>query len=177
MGSSTQFQQELRYRLRTATLPLGEFYYMDCTTSSGTLIANPLHIVKHAGGRPTKYSEEMLIKANTYLSDCRAGKVIFPFIEELALILDVDEDTVANWCKAKNEYGEPRFPEFFGAIKKLKTLQKLRLMQRILGRYNPSGGIFLLKALHGMVEEERRIIANKVNEPLVIEIVGEKKGS
>lgn len=130
----------------------------------------PINIVKHAGGRPTKYSEEMLIKANTYLSDSRAGKVIIPFIEELALILDVDEDTVNNWCKAKDEFGEPRFPEFFGAIKKLKTLQKLRLMQRILGRYNPTGGIFLLKTLHGMIEEEKRIKLQK-SEPQRIEIV------
>ena len=111
---------------------------------------------KHAGGRPTDYSKEKLKKTRAYIEECAngvkdlEGTVVkpprMPFIEELALILDIDDDTIVEWAKAKDK------PEFSAAIKKIKMLQRLRLQQRVLGKNQPTGAIFLLKANHNFVD-------------------------
>lgn len=97
-------------------------------------------------GRPTKYGPQVVEKANEYYERClgaaKDSMDLIPFIEQLAVELDVDGDTVWEWDK--------QHPEFSEAIKKIKSLQKLRLQQRSLGTVNPTGAIFLLKANHGL---------------------------
>lgn len=120
---------------------------------------------KPASGRPCKFcsnSEDIMFKTEEYLNKAKTGnkegKHGVPFIEELALLLDIDEDTVNNWATKKikdsegKETDELEHPQFFGAIKRLKSIQRLRLQQRTLGRFNAAGPIFLLKANHGMVD-------------------------
>lgn len=97
-------------------------------------------------GRPTKYNEEVLSIAQFYVQQCQHDQQM-PFIEELALALEVNEDTVVEWAKEHDEFSV--------AVKKLKMLQKLYLKKGALGKkLHPSLSIFLLKANHGMNEED-----------------------
>lgn len=136
-----------------------------------------------AGGRPTEYNKEKLQKAQEfYFSYAYAeptteyidskGSVhtvdnplytAVPYIEKLALELDVDEDTVANWCKAHEE--------FFGTIKKIKSLQKLRLYGKSMEKTSSTGAIFQLKVNHDMVETERRLLGGLNGGAMQVEIL------
>ena len=142
----------------------------------------------HVGaGRPCTYCLGKSIiqtAADNYLKKCYESKPQqIPFIEELALILNVDEDTILLWAKRKlknaetgEETNELEHPDFFGVYNKLKTLQKLFLSKRILGRYNPTGAISLLKWHHGLIETTKQIQAGDKDNPLEykIKIVEEK---
>jgi len=48
-------------------------------------------------------------------------------------------------------------------------------MKRILGRYNPTGAISLLRWHHGMIETQKQILAGEKAEPLEIRIVEDNK--
>jgi hypothetical protein len=96
-------------------------------------------------GRPTNYGPGMLQKAQQYIQECKAGHTI-PFIEELALELDVNDDTIVEWSKEHEE--------FSATIRKLKTRQKIELMRGGLSKaMQPNMAIFLLKANHGLDEK------------------------
>lgn len=99
-------------------------------------------------GRPTKYDEAMLAKAQSYVQHCQDAKEM-PYIEELSLELKVNEDTVVEWAKMHDE--------FSATVGTLRTLQKLYLKKGALEKkLHPSLSIFLLKANHGMNEEEKQ---------------------
>jgi len=89
----------------------------------------------------------MLSKAESYFCECRkSGKT--PFIEELALELDINDDTLVEWGK--------EHAELSATVRKLKLLQKLRLKQGALSKQlQPTTAIFLLKVNHGMKDEEK----------------------
>ena len=98
-------------------------------------------------GRPTKYDEKMLTKARAYVQRCQNDKEM-PFIEELALTLDVNDDSIVEWAKEHDE--------FSATVKRLKMLQKLQLKRGALEkRLHPSLAVFLLKANHGMNEDQK----------------------
>lgn len=119
---------------------------------------------KHAPGRPTKYSPQVLIKTQEYLDNCqdeyfdyhktqgatsntyeRKIKVKLPTVEGLALFLKVHRDTVQEWGK--------QHPPFSVALAKLKEMQLERLIAGGLsGDYNPMITKLVLSANHGMKE-------------------------
>ncbi len=124
---------------------------------------------KHAGGRPSKYNEGMLMKAKDYYDLCsgkKDGKKRMPFIEELAMECGVNDDTIIEWTKIdENE-------EYSATIKNIKNLQKLRTVQQGYGAKNPTFAIFMLKANHGMMETEKRVLAGEKNaEPIQVSSV------
>lgn len=132
---------------------------------------------KHAGGRPTKYSEDMLVKAKKYFDRCYGkidGRLRMPFIEELALELEVDEDTILAWKNKKNEDGTLTYPEFSATYSRIFLLQKLRLMQSGLSGKSPSFTMFLLSANHGLFSAEKRVLSAENTEPIQIVIVEDK---
>lgn len=129
-------------------------------------VQQPVEIVenkpKHSGGRPTKYNVNMYKKAKAYFDECFqgvrdvSGKIIrqprVPYIEELELMLDIDDDTINEWAKDNNK------KEFSATYYKLKKLQKLRLKQMLVrGKTNPLGPKFLLEAEHGLMATEKQI--------------------
>ncbi|MFA6039332.1 MAG: terminase small subunit [Candidatus Peribacteraceae bacterium] len=105
-------------------------------------------------GRPTKYGSDIVASARRYVENCARTKEI-PFIEELALQLGVDDDTIVEWAK--------KHDEFSATIKQLRLLQRLYLQKDSLSRkIHPTSAIFLLKANHGFMEAEKRQEANTV---------------
>lgn len=129
---------------------------------------------KDKGGRPCEYCKDkdrILESTNKYIKDCNnPAKLKIPYIEELAIILDVDDDTIVQWAAKKNELKQLEHPEFSAAIKKLKTVQKFRLLNRTLGRFNPTGAIFQLKANHNMIETEKQIHAGDKGAPVELNV-------
>lgn len=141
---------------------------------------NTASVGSETNGRPCELCsnhETIMKKANAYLERCNkgvGGKATMPFIEELAIECGVLDTTIVNWAQKKNEKDEPEHPDFLSAYLYVKMYQKLRLQQRALGRYNPTGALSLLKFNHGMIETEKKILAGDKNEPLQIEIIEEK---
>lgn len=105
-------------------------------------------LVKHPGGRPTKYIPEIIYpKIEEYLSSCGREQTQLPTVEGLALHLGINRDTVFAWAK--------EHPEISDYLKQLADTQKNQLMND--GMYggkevNAAMAIFLLKAIHGLKE-------------------------
>jgi hypothetical protein len=94
-------------------------------------------------GRPTKYQDTYPQIALDYLKACENGNKV-PWLEELAMLLGVSEDSLQRWVKANSE--------FCGAIARIKDYQRLCLIKAGL-RDNPGRmAMFLLKTVHGMRE-------------------------
>ena len=97
--------------------------------------------LKHAGGRPTKLTPELTLKAYDYLKP----NFDLPTIEGLALELDITRDTLYQWEK-ENE-------EFSYILGKLRLLQANKLIQKsITGQYNATISKMMLTK-HGYVEK------------------------
>ena len=129
-------------------------------------------------GAPCKYCKDKeryqkLVEA--YMKQINeSAKPAIPWIEELALILDVDDETFTNWDNKKDENDVFEHPELYATFRKLKTTQKLRLKQRALGRFNPHGALYLLNADHKVIQTNKEVLSSENNEPLRILIVEEK---
>lgn len=120
-------------------------------------------IVKHAGGRPTKYIPAIIFpKIGEYLSMCGREQTSLPSVEGLAIFLDINPDTLYEWAKKHKEISE--------YLKKVATKQKQQLMDDGLyggKEVNAGMAIFLLKAIHRMNEgpqvlQQFNIYGNKV---------------
>lgn len=142
--------------------------------------------MSHPGGRPTKYNEEMLAKTEAFFQryfhapktietithdkDGKEIKVVLPnpeyykppYKEQLALELDIDDETIIEWGKI--------YPEFSAIIKKIEQLQRVRLYDLTFEKNSATGSIFQLKVHHGMVETEKRILAGDEENPIHIDV-------
>jgi hypothetical protein len=131
----------------------------------------------HAGGRPTIYKDIYIDKIPEYIKTCTGREQTeLPTVEGFADYIDVDTDTINNWCDAKDEKEELKHPEFFGAIKRLKDRQKNQLMND--GMYggkevNAGMAIFLLKANHGLIETGRTELVGKDGKPITVNILND----
>lgn len=116
----------------------------------------------HQGGRPSKYSNEMLTKAHEYLQQCvdeelefhktrgdktntyeRKLKVNLPSVEGLSIYLGVSRDTLYEWSKEHQEFSD--------TLDEVLKLQKKVLIEKGLsGDYNPLISKLVLSANHGM---------------------------
>ena len=117
----------------------------------------------HPGGRPTKYSPELLNTVEGYLSEAVPTNMKIPTIEGVSLKLGVNTDTINEWAKL--------YPEFSATIRKLKSLQKEYLTEiGIFGgkEINPTIVALLLKVNHDMVEVNRTELTGKDGEQLVV---------
>jgi hypothetical protein len=128
-------------------------------------------VKKHAGGRPCEFckDKERILKVTQEYIDGRKSldKPKMPFIGELAILLDKDDETITLWAE-KEQDGVLEHPEFSALIKKFKTIQHLRLQQRLLGRYNPTGTIMWLKTKYGYIETEKKLLVGDKNQPIQV---------
>lgn len=102
----------------------------------------------HPGGRPTKYSEEFIGKADAYLKleQDKKKSVRLPTIEGFAGFIGVNKTTLYEWAKDH--------VEFSNALTKILTEQQKRLVNKGLsGDYNSTIAKLVLSANHGMREK------------------------
>lgn len=110
-------------------------------------------------GPPTKYSDNILKQVEQYYVEVDAITNWMPTMEEIALKLGINGDTLVEWCKEHNELS--------AAIKRIKDLQKHRLQAMgLFNKVNPTMAIFLLKANHGLVDVSRQEHTGKDGEPI-----------
>lgn len=141
----------------------GETQVTDSSAIEGEIVEQ-----KAKMGRPSKYNETMLQKAKDYYLLCKEKRAI-PYIEELALQCDVNDETITEWTKLDEDYS--------ATIKNIKNLQKLALTHRGFKMTNPTFAIFLLKVNHGMIESEKRILTGERQGEPVQFTVTDYKGS
>jgi hypothetical protein len=131
-------------------------------------------------GRPCEYCEDKENKqkiVDDYIKGIQESeKPAIPWIEELALLLDVDDGTLVNWANKKNDNDEREHPELYATYCRLKSVQKLRLKQRaVMGRFNPHGALYLLNADHKVIQTTKEVLSSDAQEPLKIIITEERK--
>jgi hypothetical protein len=95
-------------------------------------------------GRPTKYGPAVMKKAGHYYREHVIKENLLPTLEELAIELEVSIHTVTNWCKVHKE--------FLAAVRRIKTLQRLRIIHSGMAKDRPTMDIFMLKSNHHMLE-------------------------
>lgn len=117
---------------------------------------------KHAGGRPTDYTPEVIDKLNKYLEEAIPQNMKIPTVEGIALKLGINKDTLYEWAKVH--------PEFSDALSELKMKQKEALTEiGIFGgkEINATIVALLLKVNHDMVETNRTELTGKGGVPLL----------
>jgi hypothetical protein len=100
-------------------------------------------------GRPSKLTQETFNQIDEYLNTCGQEQAKLPSIVGLARHLNVNKDTIYTWSKV--------YPELSDYLKKIADRQQEDLMNAGLygGReVNAGMAVFLLKALHGLHENE-----------------------
>ena len=120
---------------------------------------------KKKTGRPTKYSDSILEKAQVFLKECvdeieewhktrgeksnsfeRITHVNLPTVEGLAIYLKVHRDTLYEWSSKHKEFSD--------TLEQLSQLQRDVLTKKALsGEYSPIIAKLLLSSNHGMAEK------------------------
>lgn len=108
--------------------------------------------VGNHGGHPTIYDPIFIEKVDEYLEtrkDKIKGKLIevhIPTLEGFAQFIGVSKDAIEDW--------EKKYVEFGGSLRKIRTEQHKRLVDRGLeGTYNPTIAKLLLTNNHGMKDQ------------------------
>ncbi len=105
---------------------------------------------KHPGGRPSKYTPEIIEEINKYLEEATPENMSIPTIEGIALRLKISRDSLYEWAK--------QYKEFSDTLEKLKMMQKEALIKTgIFGgkEINQAIVALLLKVNHDMIEMNR----------------------
>ena len=122
--------------------------------------------IKHAGGRPTKYTPELLEECHRYLKDFNT----LPSIAGLAVRLDVNRDTLQTWAKDEDK---PEFSDIYG---KLMAMQEDELIRNgLMGHFNASITKMILTK-HGYSDKVDATSSDgsmtPSSQPVVIRLVG-----
>ena len=139
-------------------------------------------------GRPTDYSEDILKKAQKYLSSCKdeivseiesendktgrtryikTTKVNLPSIEGLALFLKVNRSSIYEW--------EKQHEEFSNTLEDIRAEQQKRLVNNgLAGTYNSTIAKLILSSNHGMVERKD---VTSANQPLGLDAEAKEKAA
>lgn len=108
---------------------------------------------KHAGGRPTKLTPELLQKARRYIDvETKYGGIYhgdLPTVAGLSLYLDVARKTIYDWASQTS----PLAVEFCNTVEKLDATQEYMLVGKSLkGEYNSNIASILLSN-HGHIKK------------------------
>jgi len=90
-----------------------------------------------AGGRPTKYDDDILVKAREYVDSFvnvkKDADEVIPTIAGLSIVLKIDRTTVYDWADQDDK------KEFSNIVRELMAKQELTLMNKGLsGAFNPN---------------------------------------
>lgn len=121
---------------------------------------------KHAGGRPTKYTPELLEECRKYLKDYE----VLPSIAGLAIHLDVARETLQAWAKDDDK------EEFSHIYAKLMAMQERDLIKNgLMGVFNASITKMILTK-HGYSDKVDATSSDgtmtPASQPVVIRLVG-----
>lgn len=113
-------------------------------------------------GRPTKLTKELIEKAKTYLPTCKAipiandkgtiayVDVILPKVVDLALLLEINKDTVYEWCKGTDELSL----QFSDIVKEINQEQEKMLIDKGLGGLFQPKTTGMILSKHGYAEKQ-----------------------
>lgn len=105
-----------------------------------------------AGGRPTDYSEQILVDAQYYLDNYKEFDDVIPQIASLALHLGVRRETLWDWSKDESKV------EFSNIFEAVKAKQEKTLVNGSLkGDMNPAISKMLLTK-HGYSDKVEQAI-------------------
>lgn len=94
-------------------------------------------------GRPTKYSEELLQKAEDYVNNYEKWGDVIPSIKGLARALGVHRDTLHAWARSGGKEA------FSDTLEKLACMQEVVLLNKgLTGEFN-AAMVKLALANHG----------------------------
>lgn len=126
--------------------------------------------MKHAGGRPTDYTPEILEQAKSYLSvifgdpsDTKEPRV--PSIAGFARLLSVSRSTVYEWAKEHKEFSD--------ILEEVLALQEQLLLHNGLNsKWNPTITKLMLSK-HGYRESTDVTSGDKPISPLLVRFLGD----
>lgn len=102
--------------------------------------------------RPTKYSAELVAKAENYLT---SYTTLIPTIEGLALHLEISRETVYAW---KDDEDKQQFSDI---VSRLLAMQSAKLIEGGLsGDFNASITKLILSGKHGYIEKTNQDITS-----------------
>lgn len=104
--------------------------------------------------RPSLYDEGAQEYADNWFAEKKANREI-AWIEELALDLDVDDNTLVRWATETDEANNFLRPKFRATYVKIMAWQKMVLKNNgISGKFNGRMSMFLLSANHETIEKK-----------------------
>jgi hypothetical protein len=115
-----------------------------------------------AGGRPTKYNDELLLKAQDYLDnfDTKYGDSV-PMLASLSLELNVDRVTISVWA---NEPDKKQFSNIVRAIEQKQ--ERVCVQNSVNGTFNSTISKLILSSKHGYVEKKQLNVADNNGDKL-----------
>jgi hypothetical protein len=126
-------------------------------------------IKKHPGGRPTKYTPQVIIELNDYLQEAIPENMSIPTVEGIALKLGINKDTLYEWAKKHKEFSD--------ALAKLKMMQKEALVKTgIFGGKEINQAIvgLLLKVNHKMYEQPKVLQQFNIGGKMSVEFIDDE---
>lgn len=124
---------------------------------------------KDPRGRPTKYDPSYPKQVLAYLKTCGRGQTKLPKRVDVAIMLDVDEDTLLNWSKVHDE--------FLYVMNLVDMRQKAQLMDDSFyggKEVNHHIGQFLLSVNHGMIPAEKQLLEVTGDYNIIDDISGKR---
>ena len=119
--------------------------------------------------RPTKYTPELLVKANEYL-DNWIGRRLFPSHQDMCLQLGICESTLYDWGG--------KHPEFSDILAKVKLTQYVITMDGGLSGEMNANLVKLLMGKHGLSDKiDNTSSDGSMSSPTVIQLVAKEFGA
>jgi transposase-like protein len=142
--------------------------------SKGRFLKQPPPSVRDPEGdahRPSLYDEKAQKYADDWFAKKKADKQI-TWIEELALELGVDDNTLVRWVNETDDKGNFLRPKFRATYQQIMAWQKMVLKNNgISGKFNGRMSMFLLSANHETVEK-REVKADHTTAGRPIDMTG-----
>ena len=118
-------------------------------------------------GRPTKYNEDIQVKADEYLTKWKELKEAVPTVAGLSLYIDTPKQTMYDWGK--------KFPDFSYTLGKVQVTQEFTLVNKGLkNEINANIGKFMMYN-HGYKEKTEQDLMSSdgsLKQPTKIQLVG-----
>lgn len=120
-------------------------------------------------GRPTKLTSELIEKAKEYLATTHAtpietekGGVSYvdvhlPKVVSLALYLNINKDTVYEWCKGEDDLSK----QFSDIVKQIHEKQEEMLIDKGLGGLFQPKTLGMILSKHGYAEKTETDLTSK----------------